>query len=97
LATENYLTERIPVLAHFEVESVLLELQCVVESAVVGSPHPVKGLEVKAFIILSADYYVPSLGLAHELFVYSRKNVAPYKMPGIIEFVKELPKTISGK
>ena len=80
----------------FEVESVLLEHQCVVESAVVGSPHPVKGLEVKAFIILSADY-APTAELAHELFAYSRKNLAPYKMPRIIQFVKELPKTISGK
>lgn len=80
----------------FEVESVLLEHDCVVESAVVGSPHPVKGLEVKAFIILSANY-TPSPELAHALFAYSRKNLAPYKMPRIIQFVKELPKTISGK
>lgn len=80
----------------FEVESVLLEHECVVESAVVGSPHPVKGLEVKAFIILSS-HYAPTGELAQELFIYSRKNLAPYKMPRIIQFVKELPKTISGK
>jgi acetyl-CoA synthetase len=80
----------------FEVESVLLEHECVVESAVVGSPHPLKGLEVKAFIILSSNF-APTRALAQELFVYSRKNLAPYKMPRIIQFVKELPKTISGK
>ena len=80
----------------FEVESVLLEHEAVVESAVVGSPHPIKGFEIKAFIVLSQGHS-PSRQLADELFSYSRKNLAPYKMPRIIEFVTELPKTISGK
>ena len=80
----------------FEVESVLLEHEAVVESAVVGSPHPIKGFEIKAFIVLSLGHS-PSRQLADELFSYSRKNLAPYKMPRIIEFVTELPKTISGK
>jgi len=80
----------------FEVESVLLEHQSVQESAVVGSPHPIKGFEVKAFIVLNAGYN-PVPETAHELFAYARKNLAPYKMPRLIEFVTDLPKTISGK
>jgi len=80
----------------FEVESVLLEHEMVQESAVVGSPHPVKGFEVKAFIVLNKEYTASKL-LAEELFAFCRKNIAPYKMPRLIEFVPELPKTISGK
>ena len=80
----------------FEVESVLLEHPAVTESAVVGSPHHLKGYEVKAFIILGTDVE-PTKKLADELFTYSRQHLAPYKMPRIIEFVEELPKTISGK
>lgn len=80
----------------FEVESVLLEHESVLESAVVGSPHPIKGYEVKAFIILRENQ-IPSETLAKELFDYSRIHLAPYKIPRIIEFVTELPKTISGK
>ncbi len=80
----------------FEVESILLEHEGVQESAVVGSPHAIKGYEVKAFIVLNNEY-VPNQELATDLFNYARKNLAPYKMPRIIEFVTELPKTISGK
>jgi len=80
----------------FEVESVLLEHENVIESAVVGSPHAVKGFEIKAFVILNAGCE-PAPNLADDLFAYCRKNLAPYKIPRIIEFVKELPKTISGK
>lgn len=80
----------------FEVESILLEHNQILESAVVGSPHPVKGFEVKAFIILSnaAD---ASEALAADIFAFCRAKLAPYKMPRLIEFVTELPKTISGK
>lgn len=80
----------------FEVESVLLEHDAIIESAVVGSPHPVKGYEIKAFVILAPNFE-PSEALAKEIFSFSREHIAPYKMPRIIEFVKELPKTISGK
>ena len=80
----------------FEIESVLLEINEVLESAVVGSPHPIKGQEVKAFIVL-----IPGLGgtkeLSDKIFNYCRKHLAPYKVPRLIEFVTELPKTISGK
>ena len=80
----------------FEVESVLLEHECVVESAVVGSPHALKGFLVKAFIILNPAYS-PDQKTADEIFAFAKKNLAAYKTPRIIEFVKELPKTISGK
>jgi acetyl-CoA synthetase len=80
----------------FEVESVLLEVPEVLESAVVGSPHPVKGFEVKAFVVLKAEV-MPDEALAHHIFNYCRQHIAAYKMPRIIEFITELPKTISGK
>lgn len=80
----------------FEVESALLEHDAVLESAVVASPHPVKGYEVKAFVVLSKGY-VASEELAKELFLFSRNHLAPYKMARIIQFVDDLPKTISGK
>lgn len=80
----------------FEIESALLEVDEVLESAVVGSPHPIKGQEVKAFVVL-----VPGTDknkeLAHKIFTYCKKHLAAYKVPRIIEFVPELPKTISGK
>ncbi|RAK69657.1 AMP-binding protein [Hymenobacter edaphi] len=80
----------------FEVESALIDHPAVVEAAVVGSPHPIKGHEIKAFVILHPDSS-PSEALATELFVFARQQLAPYKMPRILEFVAELPKTISGK
>ena len=80
----------------FEIESVLLEIDEVLESAVVGSPHPIKGQEVKAFVVL-----VPGVDgtkeLSDKIFHYCRKHLAPYKVPWLLEFVTELPKTISGK
>jgi len=80
----------------FEIESVLLEVNEVLESAVVGSPHAIRGQEVKAFIVL-----VPgtngSSELAEKIFAYCKRNLAPYKVPRLIQFVSELPKTISGK
>ena len=80
----------------FEVESVLLEHPAVIESAVVASPHPVKGFEVKAFVVIQ-DFQQANATLAQALFQFSRQHLAPYKMPRKIEFVTELPKTISGK
>jgi acyl-coenzyme A synthetase/AMP-(fatty) acid ligase len=80
----------------FEVESVLIEHDAVVESAVVGSPHEIRGYSVKAFVILGKEH-TPSQELANDIFEYSLTQLARYKMPRIIEFVPELPKTISGK
>lgn len=80
----------------FEVESVLLEHPAVIESAVVASPHDIKGFEVKAFVVIQ-NIQQANATLAQELFQFSRQHLAPYKMPRKIEFVTELPKTISGK
>ena len=80
----------------FEIESVLIELDEVLESAAVGSPHPIKGQEVKAFVVLVPGV-VATKELSHKIFHYCKTHLAPYKVPRIIEFVKELPKTISGK
>jgi len=80
----------------FEVESVLLEHPSVLESAVVGSPHALKGFEVKAFVVLSGRQPAGK-ETAEELFRFAKEQLAPYKMPRLIEFVEELPKTISGK
>ena len=80
----------------FEVESALLEHPAVVESAVVGSPDPVRGHIVKAFVVLRQGY-VGSPELVKELQEHVKKTTAPYKYPRAIEFVEQLPKTISGK
>jgi acetyl-CoA synthetase/medium-chain acyl-CoA synthetase len=80
----------------FEVESALVEHPAVVESAVVASPDPVRGEIVKAFVVLASGYS-PSPTLAEELQEHVKRVTAPYKYPREIEFVSELPKTISGK
>jgi acyl-coenzyme A synthetase/AMP-(fatty) acid ligase len=80
----------------FEVESVVLEHEAVQESAVIGSPHAVKGFVVKAYIILK-EGITPDETTARSIFEYTKAHIAPYKMPRIIEFVTTLPKTISGK
>jgi len=80
----------------FEVESALVEHPAVAESAVVASPDEVRGEIVKAFVILAEDYE-PSEHLVQELKDHVKKVTAPYKYPRAIEFVKTLPKTVSGK
>ena len=80
----------------FEIESVLLEHPGVLECAVTGVPDPVRGQLVKATIILR-DGYEGTEELKKELQTYVKKNTAPYKYPRVIDFVKELPKSISGK
>ena len=80
----------------FEIESVLLELDEVLESAVVGSPHSIRGQEVKAFVVLTPGV-MGSKQLADKIFHHCKNKLASYKAPRILEFVSELPKTISGK
>ncbi len=80
----------------FEVESALMEHPAVLETAITGVPHPERGQVVKATIVL-AKGYEPSDELAKELQEHVKKVTAPYKYPRVIEFVSELPKTISGK
>ncbi len=80
----------------FEVESVVAAHPAVLECAVTGAPHPIRGEVVKATIVL-VDGYEPSEELAKEIQDFVKHNTAPYKYPRIVEFVKELPKTVSGK
>jgi acetyl-CoA synthetase/medium-chain acyl-CoA synthetase len=80
----------------FEVESALIEHDAVVEAAVVGKPDDIRGQVVKAFVVLGKAF-TPSEALKSELQEHCRKLTAPYKYPREIEFVTELPKTISGK
>ncbi len=80
----------------FEVESALLEHPAVLECAITAVPDPDRGQIVKATIVLAKNYN-PSDELVVELQNHVKKVTAPYKYPRIIEFVKELPKTISGK
>ncbi|MGW8187880.1 MAG: acyl-CoA synthetase [Desulfobacterales bacterium] len=80
----------------FEVESALIEHEAVGESAVVGVPDPKRHQLVKAFVILKQGFE-PSEELAVELFKHTIDILAKFKIPRIIEFVPELPKTLSGK
>jgi acetyl-CoA synthetase len=80
----------------FEVESALMEHPAVLECAITAVPDPDRGQIVKATIITSKNY-TPSDELARELQEHVKKVTAPYKYPRVVEFVTELPKTISGK
>lgn len=80
----------------FEVESALMEHPAVLECAITAVPDPDRGQIVKATIVPSKNYQ-PSEELAKELQEHVKKVTAPYKYPRIVEFVTELPKTISGK
>ena len=66
------------------------------EAAVVGSPDEIRGLIVKAFIILKPGF-TPSEALGREIQNHVKKVTAPYKYPRAIEFVDSLPKNIAGK
>ena len=80
----------------FEVESALIEHPAVLECAVTAVPDPDRGQIVKATVVLTKNYN-PSEELVKILQDHVKKVTAPYKYPRIIEFVTELPKTISGK
>lgn len=82
-------------LSPFELESALIEHDCVAEAAVVPSPDTIRWHVPKAFIVLRPDLQ-PSPELAREIFKFIRRRLAPYKRIRRIEF-SELPKTISGK
>ena len=80
----------------FEVESAVLEHPAVVECAITGAPDPIRGQVVKATVVL-AKGYEPSDKLTKEIQDHVKHVTAPYKYPRIIEYVNELPKTVSGK
>jgi acetyl-CoA synthetase len=80
----------------FEVESALMEHPAVLECAITGVPDPDRGTVVKATVVLARGY-AASEELKLELQSHVKKTTAPYKYPRIVEFVTELPKTISGK
>jgi acyl-coenzyme A synthetase/AMP-(fatty) acid ligase len=80
----------------FEVESALLEHPAVVEAAVVASPDPDRGAIVKAFVRCRVGIE-RSEAFAEELQEHVKRITAPYKYPREIEFVDDLPKTVSGK
>lgn len=80
----------------FEIESVLMEHPAVLECGITGVPDEIRGQVVKATIVLTSAYK-PSDELAKDIQDFVKKSTAPYKYPRVIEFVDELPKTISGK
>lgn len=83
----------------FEVESALMTHPAVVECAITGVPDEIRGQVVKATVVLASDYRHRSNDpdLVKEIQNHVKHVTAPYKYPRIVEFVDELPKTISGK
>lgn len=82
----------------FEVESALMTHPAVVECAITGVPDEIRGMVVKATVVLHHDWKGRAgESLVKELQDHVKHTTAPYKYPRIIEFVDELPKTISGK
>ncbi len=80
----------------FEVESTLIEHPSVMEAAVIGTPDPKRYQLVKAYVILNPTWDA-TRDLALELFKHTITILPKFKIPRIIEFVEEVPKTISGK
>jgi len=79
-----------------EVEEALLGHPDVLEAAVIGAPDPGRGMVVQAYVVLRQGAAADAAKVA-ELQDFTKSSIAPYKYPRVIEFVSELPKTISGK
>ncbi len=82
----------------FEVENALMSHPAVVECAITGVPDDIRGMVVKATVVLGDEYKSQAgAALVKDLQEHVKRETAPYKYPRVIEFVDELPKTISGK
>lgn len=82
----------------FEVESALMKHRAVLECAITGVPDEIRGQVVKATIVLTEEYRDhDNEQLIKDIQAYVKEATAPYKYPRVVEFVTELPKTISGK
>lgn len=82
----------------FEVENALMSHPAVIECAITGVPDDIRGMVVKATIVLAPEYKAHAdATLVKSLQEHVKRETAPYKYPRVIEFVDELPKTISGK
>ncbi|WP_423778564.1 AMP-binding enzyme, partial [Enterococcus faecium] len=81
----------------FELESVLLEHELVVEAAVIPSPDPTRLAVPKAYVCLTPDSTNTETEAARAIFAYAHERLSSHLWVRIIEFVPELPKTISGK
>ena len=80
----------------YEVENVLMEHPAVVECSVVGVPDALRGQAIKAYVVLGGGFQ-PSVELEREIRDTCNKKLAEYKWIRLVEFVQEMPKTISGK
>ncbi|MBP5494643.1 MAG: AMP-binding protein [Lachnospiraceae bacterium] len=80
----------------YEVENVLIEHPAVAECSVIGVPDTLRGQAIKAVVVLDRGY-VPSGKLEKDIKEFCNKKLAEYKWIRLVEFVKEMPKTISGK
>ena len=80
----------------YEVENVLTEHPAVAECSVIGAPDPLRGQAIKAVIVLGSGYE-PSRELELEIKEFCNSRLAEYKWIRLVEFVDEMPKTISGK
>ncbi len=80
----------------YEVENILMEHSAVVECSVIGVPDPLRGQTIKAVVVLGQGH-IPSRELELEIKDFCNQRLAEYKWVRIIEFVDEMPKTISGK